>query len=565
MLKTALYISLFFAFLAISSCSIDSFENSSAPITDEETQIAGQIIGESISENQSGILSTFSEAFAVPTPSGLENGPSLLSTGSFRNLETYSYSFDTESNEHRVFFTIGRETPLLSSATDVSLSYIFYDSGGNPIEFPADQKERIDAVDFSSEQSGTITTGSKNSVFSRTDRIIMSGISSNSGLLTLDGFHSGTGNFSAVSLSGATIQREYALDMNYLNIQIDKATVQSNRNFRSGVTGALSYESTVRDVSSETGSTKIVNGTIELNGDGTALLNFREQPEPIRLRLDDGDLFDEDEFEGRIIDLNLQNRVITIANGQRIEINNRTQIEDSDYPTLESVADAIASNRRVVAEGDYIHPDESVNLWIATAVSFEEESNEFEDLISSFNLFENRFTLLNGDQMLLVEQSEVDFEDDLNSLQEVSDAVAAGLPVLAEGEFSVNPESGDRIVTDVEFGLEFDEFDAMVSAADSLNGTFTLDDIRQVQVTPQTRFDGDFGSIAAVEKALAQGILITASGEYYLGESGEIWIAVEVSFEEKDDDDNGDGDGDSGDDDGDGGTDDGDDNTTEVD
>ena len=565
MLKTALYISLFFAFLAISSCSIDSFENSSAPITDEETQIAGQIIGESISENQSGILSTFSEAFAVPTPSGLENGPSLLSTGSFRNLETYSYSFDTESNEHRVFFTIGRETPLLSSAAEVSLSYIFYDSGGNPIEFPADQKERIDAVDFSSEQSGTITTGSKNSMFSRTDRIIMSGISSNSGLLTLDGFHSGTGNFSAVSLSGATIQREYALDMNYLNIQIDKATVQSNRNFRSGVTGALSYESTVRDVSSETGSTKIVNGTIELNGDGTALLNFREQPEPIRLRLDDGDLFDEDEFEGRIIDLNLQNRVITIANGQRIEINNRTQIEDGDYPTLESVANAIASNRRIVAEGDYIHPDESVNLWIATAVSFEEESNEFEDLISSFNLFDNRFTLLNGDQMLLVEQSEVDFEDDLNSLQEVSDAVAAGLPVLAEGEFSVNPESGDRIVTDVEFSLEFDEFDAMVSAADSLNGSFTLDDIRQVQVTPQTRFDGDFGSIAAVEKALAQGILITASGEYYLGESGEIWIAVEVSFEEKDDDDNGDGDGDGGDDDGDGGTDDGDDNTTEVD
>ena len=43
----------------LSACTIDSFENTTEPVTEQETQLTGQIIGESISENQRGILSTF--------------------------------------------------------------------------------------------------------------------------------------------------------------------------------------------------------------------------------------------------------------------------------------------------------------------------------------------------------------------------------------------------------------------------------------------------------------------------------------------------------------------------
>ena len=530
----------------LSACTIDSFENTTEPVTEQETQLTGQIIGESISENQRGILSTFSEAFAVPTSGGLVTGPSLLSTGSFRNINNYSHSYDEATGEHNVTYSVNRETPLLSQTTDVALTYIFYDTNESPIEFPESDMNRIEAVDFRSEQSGTITTGSKNSVFSRTDRILMFGLNDQSEILTLDGFHSAEGVYSFTTQTNEQTQREYLLDMNYLDIRINKETVLSNRNFRNGVTGALSYESTVRDVDAASGNAKIVNGTVELNGDGTALLNFREQIEPLRLRLDDGDVFDEDEFEGRITDLNLDDQIFTIANGQRIQINNQTDISDGDYPSLSDVADALANNRRIVAEGEYFHPDENVNLWIATEVEFEEESNEFEDLVESLNLAERSLTLINGDELFLTNDSDIDFNDGLSSLQDVSDAAQNGLPVLAEGDFSIDPQSGRRLIEDISFKLEFDEFESTVTAADSVAGTFTLANGRDVSITDETVIDGDYSMISELQNAIEQGISIEADGEYYFDQNNDLWIAVQVTFEDEEEDDDGDGDGDDG-------------------
>ena len=527
----------------MAGCSIDGYENASAPITDQEIQLAGQIIGESISENQSGILSTFSEAFAIPTSSGLITGPSLLSSGSFRNIEDYSYTYDSATGEHHVKYTVQRNTLLISSSTQVMLTYIFYDAGESTIEFPEQEMERIDAVDFKSEQSGTINTGSKNSVFSRTDRILLNGLNDQTDILTLDGFHSGEGLFSTTTATGNQIEREYLLDMNYLDIKINKAVVLLNRNFRNGVNGALSYESTVRVVNNgtsvETGNAKIVNGTIEMNGDGTALLNFRDQIEPIRLRLDDGDVFDDDEFEGRITNVDLEKQIFTIANGQRIRIDNQTVIDDGDFQSLNDVAVALNNGQRIVAEGDYFHPDENVNLWAATKVEFEEESNEFQELLKSINFSSSSLTLINGDELFLTDDSDINFDDEFNSLQDVSDAVRDGLPVLADGKFSVDQQSAKRLIDEVSFELEFDEFESVVTAADSISGSFKLANGRDVLITTETVIEGDYLTIAEVQKALEQGLSVDADGDYYLGQTGDNWIAVQVKFSESSDDDDG--------------------------
>jgi len=527
----------------MAGCSIDGYENASAPITDQEIQLAGQIIGESISENQSGILSTFSEAFAIPTSSGLITGPSLLSSGSFRNIEDYSYTYDSATGEHHVTYTVQRNTLLISSSTQVMLTYIFYDAGESTIEFPEQEMERIDAVDFKSEQSGTINTGSKNSVFSRTDRILLNGLNDQTDILTLDGFHSGEGLFSTTTATGNQIEREYLLDMNYLDIKINKAVVLLNRNFRNGVNGALSYESTVRVVNNgtsvETGNAKIVNGTIEMNGDGTALLNFRDQIEPIRLRLDDGDVFDDDEFEGRITNVDLEKQIFTIANGQRIRIDNQTAIDDGDFQSLNDVAVALNNGQRIVAEGDYFHPDENVNLWVATKVEFEEESNEFQELLKSINFSSSSLTLINGDELFLTDDSDINFDDEFNSLQDVSDAVRDGLPVLADGKFSVDQQSANRLIDEVSFELEFDEFESVVTAADSISGSFKLANGRDVLITTETVIEGDYLTIAEVQTALEQGLSVDADGDYYLGQTGDNWIAVQVKFSESSDDDDG--------------------------
>ncbi|REL33128.1 hypothetical protein DYD21_12790 [Rhodohalobacter sp. SW132] len=520
--------------ILLQACSVDGYDQTDSSLSTEESLITGQIVGESISENQSGLLSSFSEAFAITTPSGLTDGPSAIVTGSFRNIENYTYSFDPETGDHSATFTKQSISEGISTQTDYSLNYRFLDSDGETLEFPNNQNEEIEAVDFRAVRNGEIETSSKRSIYTRTDRLFIDGISESADILSIDGYHSGEGLFTQIRMDGTQLEREYILDLNYLNIQINKPVVLRNRNFRSGVNGAFSYENTIRQTNngSDGQETKIVNGTVELNGDGTALLKFREQFDTFRLRLANGEVFDEDEFEGRVTKVDIEDQIFTIANGQRIQINEQTEIDVEDFRTLEEVALAVENGVRVTAEGDYVHPDENVNLWIATEVEFELESNEFEGLVASVNLTENTFTLVNGDQFTLTDQSEIEFEDDLSSLQEVAEAVEAGMPVEAEGDFYIDIETGNRIVKEVEFEFDFDEFDEHIISVNIEENTFTLEDGKVVQITENTLIDddGDFFTLEEVAEALDDGEEVGAEGEFYYDPLTGFWIAIEVEF-----------------------------------
>lgn len=516
------------------SCSIESFDQRDNLLTDAESIIAGQILGESVSENQEGLLSSFEEAFAVPTQTNLIKGPSLLSTGSFRHLDQYSYRFNVATGEHLVSFTRQSLNEFFSSETSYELTYKFYDSSENLIEDPVQRIEDIESVEFFASRTGNIQGETKQSNYTRTDRLFINGISNLSETLMVDGFHSGEGVFARQRLDGSSVTREYLLDINYLDIRINKELVQRNRNFRKGVTGALSYESNIREINQANTEAKVINGTIELTGDGTALLKFREQFTNFRLRLASGELFDEDEFEGRVTSIDLASGIFTISNGQRIQINNDTEIEyGDDFINLNEVSLAIQQAVRITAEGDYFQPDEEVNLWIATEVEFELESNEFEDLIDEFNLIEKSFTLINGDKFFYTESTDFDFGDGLSNLEDVNSAVQNRLPVEVKGDFFIDHETGLRIVKDADFEFDFDEFEDTVTDVNLVNQTFTLENGRTVLVTEDTIIaEGDFNSLEEVQEALDENITVIAVGDYYFNDSLGRWIAINVEFED---------------------------------
>ncbi|MGF1670497.1 MAG: DUF5666 domain-containing protein [Balneolaceae bacterium] len=516
------------------ACEIERFENSSAPVPEAELRISAQIIGESISENDNGLLSSFSEAFALPSESGLETGNSILPAGNFRNLQNFSHEFNPEDGTHTVRFTRTKETPVLSSAADFTLTYIFFDRNGQFIEFPDQNSGIIESVDFKGTRSGEIQTADKQSFFTRTDRLLLDGLSSQSSILTIDGFHTGEGVFTIIENNGIQSGREYLLDMNFLNVRIDKEIVLTNRNFRKGVSGALSYESTTRQVNTNNSASQIVNGTIEFNGDGTALVRFRELTDAFRLQLDNGDVFDEDEFEGRVTRVDLQQNIFTIASGQRIQVNEQTEIDDDgDFLTLTEVSNAIDTGARVIAEGDYFRPDENANLWITTEVEFKLESNEFEDLVSSVNIADQSFTLVNGDIFFITNQTDIEFADGLESLHDVADAVASGLPVEADGEFFFEIESNRRIVKDVEFEFDFTKFEEYVISVNMAESTFTIESGKTIKITDDTVIlDGDFNSLQEVSDALNDGEMVEAEGKILFDQAAGIWIAYEVEFED---------------------------------
>ncbi|MFO7800416.1 DUF5666 domain-containing protein [Rhodohalobacter sp.] len=522
----------------LQGCTIDSFENNKSLLNDEELRITGQIIGESVSENESGLLSSFSEAFAIPTSNGLATGNSVLATGSFRNLQNYSYQYNSTDGVHRTQFS--RTDLVTGIPTEYNLKYIFRDSQGNFIESPNQNSHLIESLEFTGERTGQIETASKSSIYNRTDRFIMDGLSDQSSSITLDGSHSGEGQFIRNEINNR-VERDYLLEINFLNVRINKEIVESNRSFRKGVNGAVSYESTIRsNQNGEAADSKIVNGTVNFNGDGTALLRFQQTFNTFRIRLENGDVFDDEEFEGLVMETNLENQTFTISNGQVIQLTDETEIDDdSDYLSLQNIADGIGNNQRIVAEGDYYRPDENVNLWIATEVEFELEENEFEEFMFDINLSDSTITLITNEVFYITPETEVEFDDDFTSLQDIADALSQNLPVFAEGDFYIHPETDRYILTEVDFELELDEFEEVVRSVDLENQIVTLINGRQVLITEQTVIDGegDYVSLEEVSQALEDGSEVEADGDYFYNSADAIWVAISIEFKNESDSD----------------------------
>lgn len=520
----------------LQGCTIDSFENNQSLLNEEELKITGQIIGESVSENESGLLSSFSEAFAIPTSNGLATGNSVLATGSFRNLQNYSYQYNSTDGVHRAQFS--RTDLATGISTEYDLKYIFRDSQGNFIESPNQNSHLIESLEFTGERTGQIETASKSSIYNRTDRFIMDGLSDQSSTIILDGSHSGEGQFIRNEVNNS-VERHYLLEINFLNVRINKEIVENNRSFRKGVNGAVSYESTIRsNQNGNAADSKIVNGTVNFNGDGTALLRFQQTFNTFRIRLENGDVFDDDEFEGLVMETNLENQTFTISNGQVIQLTDETEIDDdSDYFSLQEVANGIGNNRRIVAEGDYYRPDENVNLWIATEVEFELEENEFEEFMLDINLSDSTIILVSNEVFYITPETEIEFDDDFTSLQGIADALDQNLPVFADGDFYIDPETERYILTEVNFELELDEFEEIVQSVDLSNRIITLINDRQILITDQTVIDdeGDYISLEEVSQALEDGNEVEADGDYYYNSADAIWVAISLEFKSESD------------------------------
>jgi hypothetical protein len=135
-------------------------------------------------------------------------------------------------------------------------------------------------------------------------------------------------------------------------------------------------------------------------------------------------------------------------------------------------------------------------------------------------------------------------DDKLGSLAEVAAALAAGLPVEAEGEGSVQSDDPLTIVArEIEFEVEDEnddeddddgqgaEFEASVTAVDVAGGAVTLAGGRVVLVTASTVIDGegDLLTLQAVSDAVAAGRPVRAEGRGTTEAAG--FVASRIEFE----------------------------------
>lgn len=289
--------------LLLSGCDTASTPAANEELTQAEAQAASEIIGESLSSDYDGVMSTVYDATATVSTDGI----SYIGSGSSGMMKTseatvsegmggnsgrghesnFEHTYDPETGTHYISFERDFQNPRMEKTMQAELTYVFRDTAGQFIEHPRLDYDKIEETDYTGMHTGTMSNQRRTSEYLRKDTLFVSGISSASDILKFHGTHYGTGAFE-ISSNNATVTRNYEIAIQFNDIEIDKAVVQENGTLEEGVTGSMTYDMSFYLSNAQGEKTQDVSGTIEFTGDGTALLRFKHYPRFFRLDLFDG-------------------------------------------------------------------------------------------------------------------------------------------------------------------------------------------------------------------------------------------------------------------------------------
>lgn len=457
----------------VAACSVDNLSDANQSLSAQDVTIIGAIMGETISGESSGVVSGINDAVARISRTGIT--PGIINQGTtttFSGLESdFNYTFNGRTGIHTITFTRTIDIPAFSKNISDTSKYLYTNENGDIIENVVENRAQIQNLSFRAVRTGSITALQRNSLFTRVDTLEIGGLSPNAPILRIDGKHAGTGTFQTVSAVGTQIERTYQVEVNILNLQIQKQLVQQNGDLTEGISGTLTWEIVVENPNPDIGEPTALRGNIEMFGDGTALMRFNQLQNIFELDVDRGNVRDgETEFEGRVLNIIPNRRVIRLVNRRSIELNAQTRIrQNGDFNTLASALQAIRRNRTVRAEGD----GELVNgSFIASDIKFEADDDEdedndgdgdddrddvrrveFESPIRNVNLVRNVIMLQNNLTIEITENTVIENdEDELNTLLEVANAISNRVRVVADGEgIALGRGPVDIEATEIEF------------------------------------------------------------------------------------------------------------------
>ncbi|HCT52842.1 MAG TPA: hypothetical protein DF712_10310 [Balneola sp.] len=201
---------------------------------------------------------------------------------------SYSYTYDPDTGMHTLQYDRSVNKNSFSKSISLLNTYIFKSPEGEFIVHPRANADSIESVDFTGNKSGSVNSRRGSSEFARADTFAIAGLHSTSSIVSIDGTHHGEGSASGFTRDSVEVSRDFTVDIEFLNVEIEKDTVEANGNLEQGVTGTLNYSIVLNKSFGDEADNQVIEGTIELTGDGTALLRFKKVAKVVRFSLKDG-------------------------------------------------------------------------------------------------------------------------------------------------------------------------------------------------------------------------------------------------------------------------------------
>lgn len=291
----------FAVILAVTFSACSSVSNDVESLSEEDIELAAEIVALSIADDESGLVSSMYDAFSGVDQSSINYGSDdskfKAPRGNRNNgrggERNYTHSYDSTTGIHSISYSRSVENDRFSKSVNSNQEIIFTSIDGDFLASPRVEKDLIESISFTGTKSGDATGTYRSSSFTKIDTMAISGIHSTSSILTMDGNHRGFGDAEGTPNDSTTKSKTYEINIDFENVAIQKDTVLAYGNLEQGVTGTLTYSVVMTKTTNGIPEETIVEGTIDLEEDGTALLRFNKFPKVIRFSLIDGDERDE--------------------------------------------------------------------------------------------------------------------------------------------------------------------------------------------------------------------------------------------------------------------------------
>ncbi len=303
-LKRVAVFSALFAFTLTGCDILNNDEPEVAAMTAEDLELASELMAESLSDQSEGLMADLNDMTArVDNQRLLYTGRNFWNNPGLRPCRgvnrDYSRDYDPTTGTFTIAYSRQHEAENCSKSVDVNLQYVFTDTTGGFVAEPITNRGQIAAIAFTGTRTGTAAytydSGDTRSATMEQDaQWNLAGLNGSDSVATLSGAQTKEGTFARTMGDSLTVEGSYTLTMETVDVTIsqtalaDDSTGGDDDDLETNVSGTISYQMTLTETINGETTIKETEGTIDLAGDGHALLRFLGLNPIYRVNLRDG-------------------------------------------------------------------------------------------------------------------------------------------------------------------------------------------------------------------------------------------------------------------------------------
>lgn len=278
--------------LTLAACDA-SLSDATADLTDAEVAEATEIVAEALAEDAGGLFASARDLTASLSPDSMRDGPRGVRGHRGRDSRPpcradYELSYDETTGTHLVTYQCEVETEAGQKSYASRLTYQYRDADGGFVPRPAETWDAVDQVTFGGTQQGSVSMArgdhSRESSFEQQGEWVLVDLADDATAALLSGRQQRSGLRTRTGPDG-TASRAFSVDLRGEGIQL--------RDGEDGLghtaVGQLSYTATLEVTRNGETETRTVEGTIDLDENGRALMRIIGIRGVYRVSLGDGE------------------------------------------------------------------------------------------------------------------------------------------------------------------------------------------------------------------------------------------------------------------------------------